>query len=122
MSFSTFSPPIPPSPTSTRVDRTPNAKVSQFGDGYAQRSIDGTNVYTRVATLQWDVLDLAELTSMYSYLDGLAGVSAFYWTPFGESTHVLFELDWTSAQQETNTPINAQTFMLRVVLREVFDI
>lgn len=43
-------------------------RVAQFGDGYAQRTLDGINALTRTWSLVWENREAAIIEAMVSYL------------------------------------------------------
>jgi phage-related protein len=122
MTWPTFNPQPPPSPNNSYVDRVPRILTSQFGDGYSQRSVDGVNSIVLVATLQWDILLLSELATIRSFMDATSYINPFYWTTFDDGGPFLFNIDWTNSQPMRATPINANTYSLRLILRQVFDL
>ena len=50
-------------------------RVAQFGDGYAQRTLDGINALTRTWSLVWENREAAIIEAMVNYLIGRKGNS-----------------------------------------------
>lgn len=121
MAFSTFNPSIPPSPKTSRLDRTYRVKTMKFGDGYSQRSVDGVNTFVQSGTLGWDVLTQAEMLVILGFFDALEGVTPFYWTPFGGEDPLKWCLDPETPKPIQFMPLNQTTFSLKVNIQQVFD-
>jgi len=63
-------------------------RKAQFGDGYAQRVVDGINNRSSSFNLQF-IDSAATITAILAFLDAHAGATAFYWTPLLR-TQLLF--------------------------------
>jgi hypothetical protein len=68
------------------------------------------------------VLTLSEVQSIASFINGTSYINPFWWTPWDEATAYLWCLDWTNSMAWRVTPINANTFTLRMILRQVYDL
>jgi len=53
-------------------------RVAQFGDGYAQRTLDGINALTRTWSLVWENREAAIIEAMVNYLIGRKGNSFLF--------------------------------------------
>src|SRR5690348_13475627 len=71
-----------PNPSyTTRLTVKPRVLTAEFGDGYSQRSIDGINNNRQVWEVVWNNLLDSEMDNLRNFLDSLAGVGAFTWSP-----------------------------------------
>ncbi len=44
-------------------------RIAQFGDGYAQRTLDGINALNRKWSLSWNSRDAADINAMVAFLE-----------------------------------------------------
>src|SRR5579864_69880 len=71
-----------PNPSySSQVKKQPRVLVASFGDGYSQRSADGINNNRQIWTNVWENMLLSEYTNLCNFLDSMAGIGAFTWSP-----------------------------------------
>lgn len=75
-----FSPPRDPSYTSN-VNKEYRTLVTDFGDGYKARTVDGINNVREVWELSWDYLNQSDADAIVTALDGFAGTSFEWVTP-----------------------------------------
>ena len=64
----------------------PNVRVTQFGDGYQQRTTFGLNQNAKTWTFNWNNITEAESDVFEAFLDARGGVESFDYTPPNEST------------------------------------
>lgn len=94
-----------------RVDDEPRVLAAQFGDGYEQRVADGINNNLP----KWNLTFIGEtdtIAAARAQLNGYGGVTAFTWTPQGESEVTVVCRRWSRASE-----VNAGT--LTAVFEEV---
>jgi len=84
MPLPTFTPPMRPSPGTSRAPEV-SLRKSQFGDGYAQASPAGLNHVRQVVALKWEFLSLAEAQEIETFLVGQGGYRPFLYTLNGEA-------------------------------------
>ena len=63
----------------------PNIRIAQFGSGYSQRSTFGINQNLKVYKLKWENISETDADEIEDFLDLMAGVQNFDYTPAGES-------------------------------------
>ena len=63
----------------------PNIRIAQFGSGYSQRSTFGINQNLKVYQLKWQNISETDADEIEDFLDLMAGVQNFDYTPAGES-------------------------------------
>lgn len=95
-----------------QVARTPRVILAQFGDGYEQRTADGINAMPRKWSLSFQAVT-ATITAIDSFLATKAGVTAFTWTPSGESELLVVCRSWT------RTRVNAGVERIDTAFEEV---
>lgn len=78
MSYSTFN--ITPS-KGIVSNYKPRVIVSQFGDGYSQRVVDGINSIAKEWSLTFSSKDLSTAAQIVSFFEDRKGVEGFKWTP-----------------------------------------
>lgn len=92
----------------------PRVKTAQFGDGYAQRIVDGINTFTQEWNLVFGSRELTEVTQILEFFETQKGVYAFLWTPPGESTAVAVICpDW-SKNYESHISASVQAKFVKV--------
>lgn len=90
---------------------------AQFGDGYSQRIGDGINRITNTWTLSFTARSTEQADSIIEFLEARGGISAFNWTPPGESkTYAVICNDWTKVYDSHLSATVQATFI------QVFDI
>lgn len=78
----------------------PRVRTAQFGDGYAQRIGEGINTVTKEWNLTFASRELSEIALILDFLETKAGVTAFLWTPPGESTAIaVICQDWSKVYE-----------------------
>lgn len=77
MPILTFSPAYAP----TESTQKPEFKLleAEFGDGYSQSAPDGMNHIRQVATLSWDVLNVAQADYIENWIVTHKGTDPFLW-------------------------------------------
>jgi len=63
---------------------------AQFGDGYSQEAMDGTNNIVDNWNVVYENLTNAERTTLYGVLNTVKGADYLTWTPPGERTSQRF--------------------------------
>lgn len=89
MTTATFTPPRNPD-SGPQVQKKPSVLATQLGDGYVQRTPNGINTILRKMTLSWTNLSKADAATIDTFFTQQNGVSAFFWTPVGESVQRAF--------------------------------
>ena len=92
-----------------QVESAPRVLSARFGDGYEQRVGDGINTdlarwsltFTRVA---------ADITAIAAFLSLKAGITAFTWTPDGESEITVVCRQWTRGRIANGLQTLSATF------------
>ena len=64
----------------------PRVVVSQFGDGYSQRTGQGINRITKEWSLVFKSRSIIDSNAIENFFIARSGVEGFLWTPPGEST------------------------------------
>lgn len=78
-------------PTSAQLTKKPRVATAAFGDGYTQRTAFGLNTNPQSWQLSFVFTGPAlPHLGFKTFLDGLAGVTPFDWTPPGESASSRF--------------------------------
>lgn len=110
-----------PNPSySTQVSAKPRVLTADFGDGYTQRSIDGINNNPQVWQVVWENLLNAEMVNLRNFLDGLAGVGAFLWSPPLDPSGGTYKFCAKDGYDWTPTDAGAGTFSVKFT--QVFDL
>lgn len=92
MNVPTFTPPVAPSPGTTRKMKLKLLKAD-FGDGLSQVTRDGMNSMRRTLSLTWDVLTPDQAAAITGFLEGQGGADPFLYTPSDESDPVLWRCE-----------------------------
>lgn len=71
-------------------DRAYRVETVQYGNGYAQRMKDVINNAVESWNVEWESLDLTQLTTLSTAFDTAAGTDYFTWTPPGSATQKKF--------------------------------
>jgi phage-related protein len=77
-------------PTSAQLTKKPRVLSAKFGDGYEQRTNFGLNANPQSWSLSFMFTGTGAHLPFKSFLDALGGVTAFDWTPPGESASLRF--------------------------------
>lgn len=94
MTIQTFTPPIKPSPGSTRKPELKLLK-SEFGDGYTQTARDGLNHKRDVLEIQWDYLTAEQADQIIAFFEAHGGDTPFLYIPPAKAQPVRFTCaDW----------------------------
>jgi phage-related protein len=96
----------------------PNVSTIKFGDGYEQRQAKGINSTPQSWKLTFSNRDATESAAINSFLTGLGGVSAFFWTPPGESNPLVFKC---ALDDYTYTPQSAAYTTITATFDQVFE-
>lgn len=98
----TFTPPRAPT---HGADLTPDvlSDEMQFGDGYRVRARQGINSISDVWSLTWPALTASDFAEIWDFLRPKLHVTAFYWTPPGESTAQLWTVRDLKMQRVTGS-------------------
>ena len=75
-------------------EETPRVLKSAFGDGYTQRTGDGTNTLLPSWDLTFSNRSQAEYTAILAFLRARKGVEPFYFTPPCESQMKVICASW----------------------------
>jgi len=67
--------------------------VTEFGDGYNQRAVDGINNNRYVYNVSWSNIDTARMRILRDFLRGTNCVTAFKWTPPDLEEELVFVLE-----------------------------
>lgn len=96
MSIPLFDPPVPPS-EGTRKRYKPRILKAEFGDGYAQRTIDGINTMEIELQLTWEKLDPWDGDAIIAFFEARGGYEPFEYRPSTDYGHLAptgNELPW----------------------------
>jgi phage-related protein len=85
-----------PSPDGTSEDVSNKVRTAQFGDGYAQRVLDGINTKKRVWSVTF-ALPKASMDIISDFLDARKGTESFIWVPPYGSTGKWICASWRKA-------------------------
>jgi phage-related protein len=101
MTYPTFAPPFPPLEPieETRTLRLINAT---FGDGYAQRTVDGSEPESSAVQLTFEPLSISQLQSIVSFLRSNAGSPITYALPTDGVSRDWVATMWTPTRNETS--------------------
>lgn len=91
--------------------------TSKFGDGYAQRTPDGTNSKVDVWDVKWSPLTLTERNTVVTILDLVGGWDYITWTPPGEGAAKKFVINGGYSEN-----ITAVYYNIGVKLEQVFTV
>ena len=94
----------------------PNVRVTQFGDGYQQRTTFGLNQNPKTWTFNWKNITQAESNTFKAFLDARGGVESFDYTPPGAS--IARKYICKQWQETLNVPNRAT---LNATFTEVFE-
>ena len=114
MSFSTL--PINPSYESN-FKYAAQVWENQFGDGYSQTAKKGINNVIASLDLSWKALVTADKATLHSFFFDLGGSTPFYYTPYGESTALLWKCASWGVQ-----PVSKTVFKVTATLEQSFDL
>jgi len=95
-----------------------NIISTQYGNGYEQRAVDGTNPVKETWTLVWEALTLSEYQTVQSALDTAAGADYFTWTAFGDST----SKKWVQVGPAQLSPMSGALFSISAQFKVVYDL
>tara|TARA_R100000988_G_C3971270_1_gene151600 strand:+ start:212 stop:550 length:339 start_codon:yes stop_codon:yes gene_type:complete len=99
----------------TRKSSQPNVRVTQFGDGYQQRTTFGLNQNPKIFNLTFNLSE-SDSDTVESFLDARGGKESFDFTPTGESSSSKFICrKWTKSIPYNNRATITATFI------EVFE-
>ena len=73
-----------------RKNSQPNVRIAQFGSGFSQRSTFGINQNLKIYNFNWKNISETDADEIENFLDTQAGVTAFDYTPAGESASKKF--------------------------------
>jgi phage-related protein len=103
----------------TSASRTVQPRVlkTDFGDGYGQRLSDGINSIRRIYSLSWDDISRVDANTIDDFFLARKGHEAFYWTPPGASSPLLWVCEtWTRVHSTATLDSIQATFT------QVFDL
>jgi phage-related protein len=87
-------------PQSASLAQKPRVKSAAFGDGYEQRTAFGLNSNPQKWSLGFVFASAAAYQACIAFLVGLNGVTAFDWTPRGESVVRRYKCaEWSAAEE-----------------------
>lgn len=72
----------------TALSEEPRVRVSKFGDGFEQRSVDGINTQPQTWDYNSDEVDDAVAAEMIDFLRARGGVEAFDYVPLWATTAI----------------------------------
>ena len=99
----------------TRKNNSPKSRITQFGDGYQQRTQFGLNQDPKVFNLTFNVSE-TDSDTIEAFLDARGSTESFDYTHAGESSAKKFVCDlWTKRINYLNRATIQATF------REVFE-
>lgn len=94
----------------------PRKKVSQFGDGYMQRTPDGINSISEEFSVSFEYRTAAERDAASDFLKARGGVEAFLWVPPDEVDTKKFICEsWRKTKNDSGV------FGVVAMFKQVFD-
>jgi phage-related protein len=101
------------------TDMQQDYRVSRvdFGDGYSQRARKGLNTKPQKWRLNWSRISDADAETLRLFFEDLAGVGLIEWTPYNQSTPLL----WT-ANGWSGKPVGFLIHDCSIVLSQEFDL
>ena len=118
MTSETFAPTRRPQLGSSE-SHEPRINISQFGDGYTQRSTDGINTDPAAFSYVWNAVEESEADYITDFFAARGGVEAFFWTPRSGSPATTYKY---ICKQWTRTPLGAGLFNISASFTQVFDL
>ena len=89
----------------------PNIRITQFGSGYSQRSTFGINQNLKVFNFTFTNITETEADEIEDFLDLMAGVQSFTFTPPNESSSSNFICkEWSKSNPFANRATITATF------------
>lgn len=82
---------------------TPRVLITQFGDGYAHRMLEGLNSINTTWSLTFNSRSILDAAEIISFFELAAGVISFQWTPPDETTQ--YNVVCTEWSQTYDAPI-----------------
>nr|WP_321513134.1 phage tail protein [uncultured Pseudodesulfovibrio sp.] len=116
MTIPTF---VPPKPPTAPLEITQQTRIvsAQFGDGYAQETVDGLNSVVLSANLSWPDLTQSQADEIDAFMMERAGAKAFLWTLPGETVARKWKCrSWPKGYKATGR------YSLTAAFQEVFDL
>jgi len=114
-SFLTFPYALGPTTSAARTVQ-PRILKTEFGDGYGQRVVDGINAIRRIYNVSWEDISRVDANLIDDFFAARSAAEAFYWTPPGASTPLLWVCDnWT----RTHTTVTLDS--IQATFTQVFD-
>lgn len=95
---------------------TPRIRVTDFGDGYTQRTGDGLNTQRQLWGVEF-IKDSTSIDAIETFLETTEGYASFDWTPPGQSTALKFR--YTDYNREPMGPLADR---LTATFRQEFDL
>ena len=92
--------------------------ISQFGDGYSQRTPDGINYQTKSWTINYENITTAELTTIRTFINKVGDGEYFTWTPPDEST----SLKWILTGDVKLIAHSGNVWSVSLQIQQVFDL
>lgn len=100
MPYTTFTPPVPPSPGTSDAIQIKKLEA-EFGDGYSQAVPDGINHMRREISLDWELLTPTQSNQIIAFFRARGGCEPFYWTPSDETTALKWVCEeWSEKRGE----------------------
>jgi len=96
---------------------TPRILLNQFGDGYAQRTVDGINNLKNEWQLTFTSRSISEANAILAAIEATNGVDYLTWTPPQELIEVKVVASNWSSQYES-----AISRTVNVTFTQVFDL
>jgi len=92
--------------------------VTEFGDGYNQRAVDGINETRYMYNVSWSNIDTERMRTLRDFFLGTKCVTAFKWTPPDIEQDLTFVLERNTLQI---IPIAHGIWTISATLSQVFD-
>lgn len=111
-------------PLTTKLSQSSSRKtafrtlISQFGNGYEQRTPDGINTKLDTWNIQYENLSTTEKNTVLAVFDAVAGWDVITWTPFGEASSKKFRLE----DGYSFTPKSGDLYDISATLKQIFDV
>ena len=97
--------------------------ITQYGDGYIQRAVDGINTEVEVWSIVFDNLSASDYATMLSFLDTVKMAGVMEWAPTSDGSPVVTK-KWIIDPETDVTIVNkaGQIYDVSLTLMRVYDL
>jgi phage-related protein len=93
-------------------------KISQFGDGYSQRTPDGINNKIDTWNISWKHISSIEKNNIVTILNSVGGHDVLTWTPIDETVEKKFII----SEGYSISTSGGDVYSVSTTLKQVFDL